>query len=300
MPDTISERRDAIIEVRALTRKYGDALAVDHIDFSVMRGEVFFLGPNGAGKSTTVRMLTGYIPPTSGTIRVAGYDVLSHPSAARQYLCVVPEEANVYADLTVWQNVTLMAELHSMARKQRIENGQRLLESFGLAERAKQLGRELSKGLRQRLMLCMALVSEPHILFLDEPTSRLDVASTHLIREIISELNRTNGTTVFLTTHNIEEADALCHRVAIINKGRIAAIDTERFAGHSAIAAVRGGEVCGRRTAACRNDGIRCGCRDLLARARRPHLRLGTRADCARACQSCHRSRLPHRVSCDA
>ncbi|MGZ5174252.1 MAG: ATP-binding cassette domain-containing protein [Burkholderiales bacterium] len=226
MPDTISERRDAIIEVRALTRKYGDALAVDHIDFSVMRGEVFFLGPNGAGKSTTVRMLTGYIPPTSGTIRVAGYDVLSHPSAARQYLGVVPEEANVYADLTVWQNVTLMAELHGMARKQRIENGQRLLESCGLAERAKQLGRELSKGLRQRLMLCMALVSEPHILFLDEPTSRLDVASTHLIREIISELNRTNGTTVFLTTHNIEEADALCHRVAIINKGRIAAIDT--------------------------------------------------------------------------
>jgi ABC-2 type transport system ATP-binding protein len=216
-----------IIEVRALTRKFGDAFAVDRIDFSVMGGEVFgFLGPNGAGKSTTVRMLTGYIPPTSGSVRMAGYDVLTHPSAARQHLGVVPEEANVYADLTVWQNVMLMAELHGMPKKQRSANAQRLLESFGLAERAKQLGRQLSKGLRQRLMLCMALVSDPRILFLDEPTSGLDVASTHLIRDVITELNRKSGMTVFLTTHNIEEADALCHRVAIINKGRIAAIDT--------------------------------------------------------------------------
>jgi ABC-2 type transport system ATP-binding protein len=115
--------------------------------------------------------------------------------------------------------------LHGLAKRLRVANAQRLLDSFGLAERAKQLGRQLSKGLRQRLMLCMALVSDPRILFLDEPTSGLDVASKHLIRDVITGMNRKSGMTVFLTTHDIEEADALCHRVAIIDKGRIAAID---------------------------------------------------------------------------
>lgn len=221
------ERVTRIIEVRGLTRKYGDLVAVDRIDFAVNRGEVFgFLGPNGAGKSTTVRMLTGYIPPTAGVINVAGYNLLSHPSAARRHLGVVPEEANVYADLTVWQNVMLMAELHGIPKERRIRNGRGLLELFGLADRVNQKGNQLSKGLRQRLMLCMALVSDPDVLFLDEPTSGLDVASSRLIREVITSMNHGKGMTVFLTTHNIEEADALCHRVAIINKGQIAAIDT--------------------------------------------------------------------------
>jgi ABC-2 type transport system ATP-binding protein len=215
-----------IIEARGLTRRYGELVAVDRIDFAVRHGEIFgFLGPNGAGKSTTVRMLTGYVPPTAGAIRVAGYDLLAHPAAARRHLGVVPEEANVYADLSVWQNVMLMAELHGISRERRQRNGRSLLELFGLAERAKQKGRQLSKGLRQRLMLCMALVGDPDILFLDEPTSGLDVASSRLIREVIARLSREQGMTVFLTTHNIEEADELCHRVAIINKGRIAAID---------------------------------------------------------------------------
>ncbi|OGA55030.1 MAG: ABC transporter ATP-binding protein [Betaproteobacteria bacterium RIFCSPLOWO2_12_FULL_62_58] len=218
-----------IIEARGLTRHYGDLVAVDRIDFIVARGEVFgFLGPNGAGKSTTVRMLTGYIPATAGTITVAGYNLLSHPGAARRHLGVVPEEANVYADLTVRQNIMLMAELHGVSKEERTQRGKELVEMFGLAERLKQKGRQLSKGLRQRLMLCMALVSDPDMLFLDEPTSGLDVASSRLIREVITRMNQTQGMTVFLTTHNIEEADELCHRVAIINKGRIAAIDTPR------------------------------------------------------------------------
>ncbi len=217
----------SIIEARGLTRKYGDLAAVDQIDFAIGRGEIFgFLGPNGAGKSTTVRMLTGYIPPTAGAITVAGYDLLSHPSAARRHLGVVPEEANVYADLTVWHNIMLMAELHGVSKELRTRRGRELVGTFGLAERTKQIGRQLSKGLRQRLMLCMALVSDPDILFLDEPTSGLDVASSRLIREVLVRMNRDRGMTVFLTTHNIEEADELCHRVAIINKGRIAAIDT--------------------------------------------------------------------------
>jgi len=216
----------AAIVARRLTRKFGDRVAVNGVSFEVARGEVFgFLGPNGAGKSTTARMLTGFIPPTSGAASIAGFDVSSQSTAARRHIGVVPEEANVYADLTVLQNVLLMAELHGLDRPERISRGTQLLERFGLAERARQKGSDLSKGLRQRLMLCMALVSSPEILFLDEPTSGLDVASARLIREIVAELNRQRGMTVFLTTHNMEEADQLCHRVAIIKEGILAAID---------------------------------------------------------------------------
>jgi ABC-2 type transport system ATP-binding protein len=220
---------EPMIEAHGLCRRFGDALAVDHVEFVVRRGEIFgFLGPNGAGKSTTVRMLTGYLPPSEGRALLAGIDVGHDPSAARRHIGVVPEEANVYADLTVWQNVMLMAELHGLARARRTARGEELLETFGLADRRRQKGRELSKGLRQRLMLCMALVTDAPILFLDEPTSGLDVASAHLIRDVVTRINRDRGATVFLTTHNIEEADALCHRVAIINRGRLAAIDTPR------------------------------------------------------------------------
>jgi ABC-2 type transport system ATP-binding protein len=218
---------NAIIEAEGLTRHYGERVAVDHIDFAISRGEVFgFLGPNGAGKSTTVRMLTGYIPPTSGTARVAGCDIVAQPVAARQHIGVVPEDANAYADLSVRQNIMLMGELHSISRRRRTERGNELIELFGLAERRDQKGRDLSKGLRQRLMLCMALVSDPEILFLDEPTSGLDVASSHIIRDIVTRMNRERGTTVFMTTHNIDEASDLCHRVGIIDRSRLVAIDT--------------------------------------------------------------------------
>jgi ABC-2 type transport system ATP-binding protein len=210
-----------------LTRRFGERVAVDHVTFSVGCGEVFgFLGPNGAGKSTTARMLTGYIPPTEGRALVAGFDVARSPTAARRHIGVVPEEASVYADLTVRQNVLLMAELHGVAKAERERRCTELLQNFDLEDRATQKGRQLSKGLRQRLMLCMALVSSPQILFLDEPTSGLDVASTRMIREVIARMNRERGMTVFITTHNMDEADQLCHRVAIIDRGRLAAIDT--------------------------------------------------------------------------
>ena len=216
----------AVIEVCELTRRFGDVLAVDHVNFAVDRGEVFgFLGPNGAGKTTTVRMLTGVIDPTEGTATVEGHDVRRQPCAAREHIGVVPEEANVYLDLSVWQNVTIMAQLHGVARKERVRQGRRWLEELGLGKRMKHKARTLSKGLRQRLMLCTALVSGPQILFLDEPTSGLDVQSARLIRQIVRDLNR-GGLTVFLTTHNMDEAEAMCSRVAVINKGRIAAIDT--------------------------------------------------------------------------
>jgi ABC-2 type transport system ATP-binding protein len=218
-----------IIEACGLVRRYGERLAVAGVDFTVARGEIFgFLGPNGAGKSTTVRMLTGYVPPSGGTARIAGFDVSADPVAARAHIGIVPEEANVYIDLTVWQNVMLMAELHAIGRRQRTERGTELLGLFGLVGRERQKGRDLSKGLRQRLMLCMALVADPKILFLDEPTSGLDVASSQVIQGVIMRMNRERGTTVFMTTHNIDEADKLCHRVAIINQGRLAVVDTPR------------------------------------------------------------------------
>lgn len=216
-----------VLEADGLTRSFGEQVAVDHVSFEVGHGEVFgFLGPNGAGKSTTARMLTGFMRPTSGRALIAGLDVATQASAARRLIGVVPEEANVYADLTVLQNVLLMAELHGISQPQRLARASELLQVFDMQERKKQKGRELSKGLRQRLMLCMALVSDPKVLFLDEPTSGLDVASTHMIREVIQRMNRERGMTVFITTHNMEEADQLCHRVAIIDKGKLAAIDT--------------------------------------------------------------------------
>lgn len=220
MPEQIA------IEVKGLTRYYGDLLAVDHVSFEVREGEIFgFLGPNGAGKTTTVRMLTGVIDPTDGTASVQGHDITGEPTAARERLGIVPEEANVYLDLSVWRNVTLMAELHGVPRGQRTREGERLLDLLGLADRKRQKARALSRGLRQRLMLCSALVPGPEIVFLDEPTSGLDVQSARLIRQIISDISQ-QALTVFLTTHDMDEAEEMCDRVAIINEGRIVAIDT--------------------------------------------------------------------------
>jgi len=216
----------AVIEARGLTRKFGHLVAVDHVEFGVYQGEIFgFLGPNGAGKTTTVRMLTGVIDPTEGTVTIQGHDIRKEPLLSRAHIAVVPEEANVYLDLSVWQNLMLMAELHGVARHRRLQEAERLLDAFELTERKKQKARTLSKGLRQRLMLCAALVTGPEVLFLDEPTSGLDVQSARLIREIVSDMNR-SGLTVFLTTHNMSEAGEMCSRVAIIDKGCIAAIDT--------------------------------------------------------------------------
>jgi len=216
----------AVIDVQGLTRRFGPLTAVDHVDFQVGKGELFgFLGPNGAGKTTTVRMLTGVIEPSEGTASIEGHDVRLEPVLSRAHLAVVPEQANVYLDLSVRRNVMLMAQLHGVARRQRIRESERLLELTGLADRGRHKARTLSKGLRQRLMLCAALVTDPDILFLDEPTAGLDVKSARLIRRVVRDMN-SDGLTVFLTTHNMEEAEEMCSRVAIINHGRIAAVDS--------------------------------------------------------------------------
>jgi ABC-2 type transport system ATP-binding protein len=214
------------IAVQELTKHYEDVTAVDHISFGVKKGEIFgFLGPNGAGKTTTIRILTGLIKPDGGKASVAGYDVLKNPIEAKQRVGVVPEVSNAYVDLTAWENLALIGKLYGVPTQKLRENTTSLLKEFGLYEVKDKLVRAFSKGMKQRLLLCMALVNDPEVLFLDEPTSGLDVESARLLREKITRYNR-DGKTVFLSTHNMEEANQLCHRIAIINHGRIAAIDT--------------------------------------------------------------------------
>ena len=213
------------IDVAGLTKRFGTTLAVDHISFSVQEGEIFgFLGPNGAGKTTTTRMLTGVIPPDAGTALILGYDIRHSPVLAKQGFGVVPETSNAYTDLSAWQNLMLMGELYGLPRGQATERASDLLGMLGLLERKDQKVQAYSKGMKQRLILAMALLHEPRLLFLDEPTSGLDVQSTQMILSLLRTLNST-GTTIFLTTHNMEEANRLCHRVGIIRDGTIVAVD---------------------------------------------------------------------------
>lgn len=214
------------IEVKDLTKHYGDVTAIDHINFEVKKGEIFgFLGPNGAGKTTTIRILTGLLKPDEGKAFVAGYDIAKNPIEAKQCTGVVPEVSNAYIDLSAWENLTLIGRLYGVPKPKLQENAARLLKEFGLYEVKDKLVRGFSKGMKQKLLLCMALINEPKVLFLDEPTSGLDVESARLLRDKIMQFNK-EGKTVFLSTHNMEEANQLCHRIAIINYGKIAAIDT--------------------------------------------------------------------------
>jgi ABC-2 type transport system ATP-binding protein len=213
------------IEVEDLTKRFGNFTAVDHIDFKVEAGELFgFLGPNGAGKTTTVRMITGVIKTDAGKVSIMGYDVEREALAAKQMAGVLPETSNAYIDLSAWQNLMLMAKLYGLAKKERQSRAEDLLKKFGLYEKRDLAVKGFSKGMRQRLQICMALISEPQVLILDEPTSGLDVQSSRLIRSIIADLNA-QGVTFLLTTHNMEEANQLCTRIAIINRGKIVAID---------------------------------------------------------------------------
>jgi len=213
------------IDVSHLVKKFGTHAAVNDISFSVGCGETFgFLGPNGAGKTTTIRVLTGISSPTSGTATIFGHDIVRETVAARQSMGIVSETSNVYTDLTGWQNMMLAAQLYRVGRSERDKNATQLLKRFELYERRGDKVHGYSKGMRRRLTIAMGLVNSPRLLFLDEPTSGLDVESNLIIRDMISDLIA-EGVTVFLTTHNIEEANVLCDRVAIIDKGVIAAID---------------------------------------------------------------------------
>jgi len=200
--------------------------AVDNISFKVKKGEIFgFLGPNGAGKTTTIRMLTGVLKPSKGTTSIFGLDVWKNPIPVKQIIGNVPEEANVYLELSGLQNLTFIGELYEIPKTDRLERAKVLLKKFELYENRNMKSIKYSRGMKQRLLLCMALMSNPEILFLDEPTSGLDVKSARIIKELIREYNR-RGVTIFLTTHDMEVANELCHRIAIINHGKIIDLDT--------------------------------------------------------------------------
>jgi len=220
------------IEVSNLTKYYPtpgsepDFLAVDHIDFSVPKGEIFgFLGPNGAGKTTTQRMLTTLLTPTEGQILILGHDLAQDAYPAKRQIGLVPEESNVYTELTAWDNLMFTGRLYRMSKPDRSARAQELLENFGLWEKRDVKAENFSKGMRRRLSIAMAIINKPALLFLDEPTPGLDAQSARTIRSLLSQLNA-EGTTIFLSTHQIEEANQLCDRVAIINHGKITAIDT--------------------------------------------------------------------------
>jgi ABC-2 type transport system ATP-binding protein len=205
-----------------LTYRYGDVLAVDSITFHVDEGEILgFLGPNGAGKSTTVKMLTGQLLPKEGRALLMGQDIARHAKRLQAHIGVSFEVPNLYEPMTAADNLTLFARLFGV----RNFDPAPLLERVGLAGKDKVKVETFSKGMRQRLMIARALVNKPRILFLDEPTEGLDPVSAETIRTIIKE-EQAQGTTVFLTTHDMVEADKLSGRVAFINKGRIVALDT--------------------------------------------------------------------------
>jgi ABC-2 type transport system ATP-binding protein len=211
------------IEAVDLMKRFGGVTAVNGVSFKVREGEIFgLLGPNGAGKTTTIRMLTGLLKPDAGRAAIMGYDVMEESIKAKMLVGVVPEEANPYPDLSAWDNLVLVGRLYGLPDSEIKRKATSLLKLLDLYDMRERKAKNLSKGQRQKLLIAMALISDPKVLFLDEPTGGLDVLSARKIRELILEL-RKEGITVFLTTHNIEEAGELCGRVAIIRNGRIVA-----------------------------------------------------------------------------
>ena len=214
------------ISVSALTKRFGEIHAVDGISFEVRKGELFgFLGPNGAGKTTTINMLIGLARPDEGEIRIADMDCTGDLKAAQHLMGVVPDESNLYPELTGFENLSFCGSLYGMKKKTREAKAKELLETFSLTEAAGRKFAGYSRGMKRKLTIAAGIIHDPPILFLDEPTTGIDVASTRQIRQLIMELNR-SGKTIFLTTHYIEEAERLCKRIAFIVSGRIVRIDS--------------------------------------------------------------------------
>lgn len=214
-----------MIEVKNVTKKYGNFVAVDNISFTVNDGEVVgFLGPNGAGKSTTMNMITGFIEPTDGAIEVNGYDILKQPLKAKKQIGYMPEGVPLYGELTVREFVTFMAELKKVPRKERKEKVDKVLYETGIEDVANKLIRNLSRGYKQRVSMAGALIGDPEVIILDEPTVGLDPKQITEIRQLIKKLGKKH--TVILSSHILSEVSQLCEKVIIINKGKIVAIDT--------------------------------------------------------------------------
>ncbi len=213
------------IDVKGLRKTFDNVHAVSDISFTVARGEVFgLLGPNGAGKTTTINMLTGLARPDAGAISIQGIDCVARPRSAQHLLGVVPDESNLYPELTGFENLCFCAALYGLRRTERESRARELLETFGLKNAADRKFAGYSKGMKRKLTIAAGIIHRPDILFLDEPTTGIDVGSARQLRQIVLDLR--SRTTIFLTTHYIEEAERLCDRIAFLVGGRIVHSDT--------------------------------------------------------------------------
>lgn len=214
-----------MIEVKNITKRYGKAVAVENISFTIEDGEIVgLLGPNGAGKSTTMNILTGFLEQTEGEVIIDGFDTLKKPKKAKKEIGYMPEGVPLYTDLTVKEFVTYMAEIKQVEKKSRKEKVEKIIKQTGLKDVEKKLIKNLSRGYKQRVSMAGALVGEPKILILDEPTVGLDPKQITEIRNLIKELGKTH--TIILSSHILSEVSQICNKVIIINKGKIVAVDT--------------------------------------------------------------------------
>jgi len=215
-----------VIRTEGLSKRFGSLAAVENLNLEVGPGELFgFLGPNGAGKTTTIRMLTGLLRPTAGRVFIGGYDIQKEPVRAKALLGYVPDEPVLYEKLTGREFLTFMADLYRVGVSRRNERIPELLELFGLTERGDDLIQSYSRGMRQKLAVAGALVHEPRVLILDEPTVGLDPRSARVLKDILRAL-AARGVTVFMSTHVLEIAERMCTRVGIIDRGRLIACGT--------------------------------------------------------------------------
>ena len=221
-----------MIEVQNLTKSYGDHVAIDALNFSVQKGEVVgFLGPNGAGKSTTMKIITGFMAPTSGTASIAGFDVFENPIEVKRRIGYLPETPPVYLDMYVEEYLRYVANLKGVPKDKINKNIQYAMEKTNIGSISKRLIHNISKGYRQRVGIAQALVSDPEVLILDEPTVGLDPKQVSEVRDLIRELRGQH--TIILSTHVLPEVQAICERIIIINRGKIVAQDTLENLSHT-------------------------------------------------------------------
>jgi ABC-2 type transport system ATP-binding protein len=225
----LQNRKELMIQVQNLSKKFGDMVAVNDVSFEVARGEIFaFLGPNGAGKTTTIKMLTTLLKPTSGKVTLDGLDPTVQRDEVRKRFGVVFQDPSLDQDLTAWENMEIHGVLYGVAKKERHEKASALLKLFELWDRKDALVKTFSGGMRRRLEIARGLLHTPKVLFLDEPTLGLDPQSRNQMWTHVKSLNETEQVTVFLTTHYMDEADRVAHRIAVIDHGRVVAIGSSK------------------------------------------------------------------------
>src|SRR5277367_475683 len=215
------------VEVENLTKRFGDFVAVDGLNFTVEHGEIFgLLGPNGAGKSTLIRMLTTLVPPTSGKARINGFDIVTQANEVRQTIGVIPQATTSDGDLSAWENLTIFAKLYGISSEKRKKIIPQLLEEVDLTQWAEKPVKMFSGGMRRRLEIARGLVHEPRTFFLDEPTTGLDPVSRVAVWEMLGNIKSQRQLTILITTHYMDEADRLCDRIAIVDHGKLVALDS--------------------------------------------------------------------------